>query len=315
MTGLTFTLRRLLVSVPTLLGAFALIFLIPRLVPGDPVALVMQDNFTQSSYASVKHELGLDKPVVVQFVQSLANAFRGNFGYSFYNRRSVAENIGSQIPYTLELAIAALIVAVVVGIPLGALAATHRNGIADVAAMVLALLVLSAPSFWLGIVFIIAFSLALGWLPSSGLGTPGDALSILTHLILPATVLGLSSAGILARLTRSSMLQVLSEDYVRTAHAFGFAPTKVVFRFALRNALLPVVTVIGMEASKLLTGTVVIEVVFARAGLGRTLVQAILTRDYPQIQGVLTLYVAVAIVLNILVDLAYSWIDPRIRYD
>ncbi len=312
---MTYLARRLLIGLPTLLGAFLLIFLIPRLVPGDPVALVMRDNYTQSNYQAVKHQLGLDRPVTTQFFTSLANAVRGDFGRSFYNRRPVAANIGSQIPHTVSLAVAALLVALAVGIPAGAIAATKRNSGADLATMVLALLALSAPSFWLAIVFILTFSLKLGWLPSSGLGTPGDVGSTVSHLVLPALVLGLSSAGVLARLTRSSMLQVLSEDYIRTARAFGFGPPRVVFRHALRNALLPVVTVIGIEAAKLLTGTVVIEVVFARAGLGRTLVQAILARDYPQMQGVLILYVTVAIAMNILVDLAYGWIDPRIRYD
>ena len=314
MASVTYFARRLFIGLPTLLGAFVLIFLIPRLVPGDPVALVMRDNYTQSSYEAVRHQLGLDRPVATQFFTSLAAALRGDFGKSFYNRRPVAANIGSQLPHTLALALAALAVAVAVGIPAGALAATQRNRGADVVTMILALLALSAPSFLLAIIFILTFSLELGWLPSSGLGRPGHLGSIVSHLILPALVLGLSSAGVLARLTRSSMLQVLSEDFVRTARAFGFAPLRVVFRHALRNALLPVVTVIGIEAAKLLTGTVVVEIVFARAGLGRTLVQAIIARDYPQIQGVLMLYVTVAILMNILIDVLYGWIDPRIRY-
>jgi ABC-type dipeptide/oligopeptide/nickel transport system permease component len=312
---MTFVARRILIGLPTLLGAFLLIFSIPRLVPGDPVALVMRDNYTQSNYDAVEHQLGLDRPVTTQFFVALGNALRGDFGQSFYNRRPVAANVGSQIPHTVSLALAALLVAVGVGIPAGAIAATKRNSGADLATMVLSLLALSAPSFWLGIIFILTFSLGLGWLPSSGLGTPGNVPSTLSHLVLPALVLGLSSAGVLARLTRSAMLQVLSEDYVRTAKAFGFHPRRVIFRHALRNALLPVVTVVGIEASKLLTGTVVIEVVFARAGLGRTLVHAIVARDYPQVQGVLILYVTVAIVMNIFIDVAYGWIDPRIRYD
>lgn len=315
MSGLTYILRRLLMAVPTLLGAFALIFLIPRLSPGDPVVLLMQENFTQTSYDAIRHQLGLDRPAPEQFVRSMLDFVRGDLGQSFYNRRPVAANIAAQLPHTLSLALAALLVAVCIGIPAGVFAATQRNRPGDYLTMVLALLALSAPSFWLGIVFIVTFSLGLGWLPSSGLGAPGDLLSTLSHLVLPALVLGLTSAGVLARLTRSSMLQVLSEDYVRTARAFGFGPRSVVYRHALRNALLPVVTLIGLQATRLLTGTVVIELVFARAGLGRTLVQAILTRDYPQIQGVLTLLVTVAILMNLLVDVLYGWIDPRIRYE
>lgn len=314
MSGFTFTLRRLLISLPTLLGAFALIFMIPRLSPGDPVALIMQENFTQSTYEAIREQLGLHLPVHEQFVRSLASTLRGDLGQSYYNRRPVAANIAAQIPHTVTLAVAALLVSVAVGIPAGILAASRRNRATDYVTMVVALLALSAPSFWLGIVFILVFSLQLGWLPSSGLGVQGDLGSTLRHLILPASVLGLSSAGALARLTRSSMLQVLSEDYVRTARAFGFGRLRVLVRHALRNALSPIVTIIGLQAVRLLTGTVVVEMVFARAGLGRTLVMAMTTRDYPQIQGVLILLVTVAILMNLVVDLLYAWIDPRIRY-
>lgn len=314
MSGLTFTLRRLLISLPTLLGAFALIFMIPRLSPGDPVALIMQENFTQSSYEVIRQQLGLHLPVHEQFVRSLGATLRGELGLSYYNRRPVAANIAAQIPHTVTLAVAALLVSVAVGVPAGILAASRRNRATDYVTMIVALLALSAPSFWLGIVFILVFSLQLGWLPSSGLGVPGDLGSTLRHLILPAAVLGLSSAGALARLTRSSMLQVLSEDYVRTARAFGFSRLRVLLRHALRNALSPIVTIVGLQAVRLLTGTVVVEMVFARAGLGRTLVMAMTTRDYPQIQGVLILLVTVAIVMNLVVDLLYAWIDPRIRY-
>jgi ABC-type dipeptide/oligopeptide/nickel transport system permease component len=288
--------------------------MIPRLSPGDPVAMIMAENFTQSSYDAIAAQLGLDRPAYEQFFRSLGDYLRGDLGLSYYNRRPVAANIASQIPHTVSLALASLLVAIAIGVPAGVFAASQRNKPADFATMVVALLALSALNFWLGIVFIVVFSLNLGWLPSSGLGAPGDLVSTLRHLVLPALVLGLSSAGILARLTRSSMLQVLSEDYVRTARAYGFTQFRIVFKHALRNALSPIITLIGLQAVRLLTGTVVVELVFARAGLGRTLVQAILTRDFPQIQGVLTLLVTVAILMNLFVDVLYGWVDPRIRY-
>lgn len=310
-----YVVKRILISVPTLLGAYALIFLITRFVPGDPVVLIMQENLTQSSYEAIQRQLGLDRPAWTQFWQSLTDTLRGDFGQSFYNRRLVLSNIQDQLPHTISLAAAALVVSIVVGIPMGILAALKRGRPADHVTMIVSLLALCAPNFWLAIVFILVFALVLGWLPSSGVGPSGDPVATLRHLVLPALVLGLSGAGILARIARSSMLEVLRHDYIRTARAFGFAQRTVIYRFALRNALLPIITVAGLEAVKHLTGTVVVEVVFARAGIGRTLVQSILTRDYPQIQGVLIFFVTIAIAINLFVDLLYGLVDPRIRYE
>jgi peptide/nickel transport system permease protein len=310
-----YIVKRLLVSIPTLLGAFALIFMITRFVPGDPVLLIMQENLTQASYEAIQRQLGLDVSPWRQFWTSLTGALQGDFGQSFSNRRPVLSNIEAQLPHTVRLAAAALLVSVVVGVPMGLLAATRRNRPTDHGTMIVSLLALCAPNFWLGVVFILLFALTLGWFPSSGVGRAGDPIAMLRHLALPAMVLGLSGAGILARVTRSAMLDVLAHDYVRTARAFGFPPRTVVLRYALRNAMLPIITVTGLEAVKHLTGTVVVEVVFARAGIGRTLVQAILTRDYPQIQGVLIFFVTIAIALNLVVDLLYGFVDPRIRYE
>ena len=217
----TYIVNRFLLAIPTLIGAYAFIFLITRLVPGDPALLIIEENFTQQSYEAVRHRLGLDLPFWQQLWQSFSGALQGDFGESFRSGRDVLSIISSQIPHTLGLASAAILVSVVVGISLGIYAASHRNRLPDYVTMIASLVALCAPNFWLGIIFIIIFSLYLGWFPAFGVGFSTDPLTIVHHIILPALVLGLSSAGILARISRSSMLEVLSQDYVRTAHAMG----------------------------------------------------------------------------------------------
>lgn len=310
-----FVVRRLLMAIPTLLGAYILIFLLTRLVPGDPVMLILEENYSTSSasYEAIQRQLGLDKPIWEQFFHSLGNTLRGDFGVSFQNSRPVALNVNDQIIDTVRLAVVALFLSGAIGIPAGVIAALRHNRWQDLSTMTLSLLALCAPSFWLAILLIIVFSLKLGWLPTFGVGEPGDWLSIGKHLVLPGLALGAGGAGLVARVARSSMLEALSHDYVRTARAKGLRESVVIVRHALRNALLPVVTIFGLEAVTLLTGTVIIETVFARRGIGKLLVDAILVRDYPQIQAILTLFVAIAIVTNILVDLAYGLVDPRIR--
>lgn len=310
----TYILHRLALALPTLIGAYAFIFLLTRLVPGDPALIIIEENFTEASYELVRQQLGLDLPVWQQLWNGAVSALGGDFGESYQNGRSVLTNIREQLPHTLQLAAGALLVSVSVGVPLGVLAATHRNRWPDHTAMVASLIALCAPNFWLGVVFIVIFSLKLGWLPAFGTGFSDDPGVVLRHLVLPATVLGLSGAGVLARMTRSSMLEVLSQDYVRTARATGFSNRTVVYKYALRNALIAIVTVIGLEVIKQITGTVVIETVFARPGVGRTLVDAVLARDYPQIQAVLLLFITLSIVINLITDLSYALINPRTRY-
>lgn len=311
----SYIFKRLLLTVPTLVGAYAFIFLLTRMVPGDPALIIIEENFTQQSYELVRQKLGLDLPVWQQLWTSVVNAVQGDFGESFRNGRSVVQNLREQFPHTLQLGAAALFVSVIVGVPLGVMAATHRNRLPDQLAMVGALLALCAPNFWLGVVFIVVFSLHLGWFPAFGVGFSDSPAVILNHLVLPAVVLGLSGAGVLARVSRSSMLEVLSQDYVRTARATGFHQRTVVYRYALRNALVTIVTIIGLEAIKHITGTVVIEVVFARPGMGRALVDSILARDYPQIQVILLFFITLSILINLLIDLSYVLISPRTRYD
>lgn len=313
---ISFVLRRLLIALPTLLGAFALIFLLTRFVPGDPVQLLIEENVTTGeSYDSIQRQLGLDKPVWGQFFDSLANTVRGDFGTSFQNRRPVGKNISEQLPATIQLTVAAMIVSAVIGIPAGIIAAVKRNRWPDFFAMVTSLVALCAPSFWLGIILILIFSLKLEILPTFGVGNTDNPLELIKHLVLPAFTLGAAGAGIVARITRSSMLEVLSQDYIRTGRAKGLSDRVVILRHALRNAMIPVTTVFGLEAVALLSGTVIVETVFARRGIGRLLIESILTRDYPQIQGVLLFFVGMAILVNLLVDILYGVIDPRIRYD
>lgn len=311
----SFVLRRLLFAVPTLIGAYVLIFLLTRFVPGDPVMLILQENYSLSgtSYEAIQRQLGLDLPIWQQLVRSAVNTVRGDFGTSFQNNRPVLTNVSDHIGDTVLLAIAALWVSAVIGVPAGVIAALKHNRWQDYTAMTLSLLTLCAPGFWLAILLIIVFSLKLGWLPTFGVGEPSNPLSIARHLVLPAIALGASAAGLIARVTRSSMLEVLTQDYIRTARAKGVSNRGVVVRHALRNAMLPVITIFGLEAVTLLSGTVIIETVFARPGIGKLLVDAILVRDYPQIQALLLLFVAIAIIISIVVDIVYGLVDSRIR--
>lgn len=300
-------------AMPTMLGAFAVIFLMTRFVPGDPALIILEENYTQTSYDAVQQRLGLDKPFWQQFLNSLTDVLTGDLGTSFQNNRPVWLNISSQLGDTLSLTFAAMVVSAVIGIPAGILSARQRNTWVDYGAMITSLLALCAPSFWLAAVFIIVFSLNLGWFPAFGASSSNNPLEILQYLTLPALTLGAAGAGIVARITRSAMLQVLSQDYIRTGRAKGLGEQRVVYGHALRNAMIPIATVFGVEAVTLLTGSVVVETVFARPGIGRLLVDAILTRDYPQIQGILLLFVVIAVVVNLVVDIAYGLIDPRIR--
>lgn len=315
---ISYVVKRLLIAIPTLLGAYTLIFLSTRLVPGDPVLIIMEENFSRGSsadaYAAVERQLGLDRPIWEQYLVSLGDTLRGDFGTSFQNNRPVSANIADQSIDTVRLAIAAMMVSAFIGIPAGVIAAMRRNRWPDVVATVGALVALCAPGFWLGILLLLLFSLKLEWLPTFGVGEPGNPVSIIKHLILPAFALGAAGAGLIARVARSSMLEVLSQDYIRTARAKGLRERLVVMRHGFRNALIPIVTIFGLEAITLLSGTVVTERVFARRGLGNLLVDAVLSRDYPQIQAILILFVGIAILVNILIDVFYVLVDPRIRY-
>jgi peptide/nickel transport system permease protein len=305
---LTYLARRLLAVVPVLFGVTLAVFSMLFLVPGDPVKIMLAEFVTTpEQVAQMRAQLHLDEPILKQYGRFVANALRGDLGTSIRSRRAVSTEIGENVGSTAQLALASMAVAVAIGVPLGLMAALLRNSWFDAGSMIVALLGVSMPSFWLGLLMIFAFSLHLGWFPATG---GGD----LWHLVLPSVTLGMIASAIIARLTRSSMLEVLGQDYVRTARAKGLAWWGVVVRHALKNALIPVITIFGLQFGNLLAGAVIVETVFSRPGLGRLIVGGILAKDFPLVQGTV-LFVATAYVLiNVLVDIAYAFVDPRIRF-
>ncbi|HEV2439963.1 MAG TPA: nickel ABC transporter permease [bacterium] len=304
----TFILRRLGAVVPVLLAVSVLVFLMSHLTPGDPATIMLGENASAADVARLRHELGLDRPLAVQYGRYLAGVVRGDLGRSIRSGQPVAVEIWERFPPTLQLTLAAMVIAAAAGVLLGALAATSRTAAADALLMGTSLLGISMPSFWLGLLLILLFGLVLRWFPIAG-GSDWRAL------VLPAVTLGTQAAAVLARLTRASLLDVLPSDFVRTARAKGVAGTRVLFRHALRNALIPVVTVIGLQFGALLGGAVIVESVFARSGLGRFAVAAVQSRDFPVIQGIVLFAAAVYALVNLSVDVAYLALDPRITYD
>jgi len=304
---LTWILRRVLAVVPVLFGVTLAVFSMLFLVPGDPVKMMLAEFVTNpDQVAQMRAQLHLDEPILQQYGRFVANAARGDLGTSIRSRRPVTTEIGENVASTAQLAVAAMLVAVAVGVPLGLLAALSRNSWLDVTSMGTALLGVSMPSFWLGLLLIFVFSLHLAWFPATG---GGD----LQHLVLPSITLGTIAAAIIARLTRSSMLEVLGQDYVRTARAKGLGGYSVVARHALKNALIPIITIFGLQFGNLLAGAVIVETVFSRPGLGRLIVGGILSKDFPLVQGTVLFVATVYVLINVLVDVAYAYADPRIR--
>jgi peptide/nickel transport system permease protein/oligopeptide transport system permease protein len=304
---LTWVARRVLAVVPVLFGVTLAVFSMLFLVPGDPVKMMLAEFVTTpDQIAQMRAQLHLDEPIVQQYGRFVANALRGDLGTSIRSRRPVTTEIGENLASTAQLALAAMLVAVAIGVPLGLIAALFRSSWLDVASMGAALLGVSMPSFWLGLLLIFAFSLHLAWFPATGGGS-------LRHLVLPAVTLGMIAAAIIARLTRSSMLEVLGQDYVRTARAKGLGGFSVVVRHALKNALIPIITIFGLQFGNLLAGAVIVETVFSRPGLGRLIVGGILNKDFPLVQGVVLFVATTYVLINLLVDVAYAYADPRIR--
>jgi peptide/nickel transport system permease protein len=300
--------QRLAATIPVLLGVSVLVFSVLHLVPGDPVLLMLGEvQASPEQISRLRIQLGLDEPLPVQFGYFVWNAARGDLGVSIRTRRPVVSEIADNFPSTFQLALAALLVGGLIGVPLGVLAAVGRHTPIELGAMLLALVGVSMPSFWLGLLLIFVLSLRVPLFPATG---GGD----LRHLILPALTLGLGAAAVLARLTRSSMLEVLSHDYIITARAKGLHEWSVLVRHALKNALIPVVTIFGLQFGHLLAGAVVVETVFARPGLGRMTVDAILNKDYPIVQGVVLVVATSYVLVNLLVDVLYGVVDPRIHY-
>lgn len=302
-----FLLSRLLATIPVLLGVSFLVFMMLHLVPGDPVKMMLSEFQTNPQQVELlRSQLHLTEPLPQQYGRFVANALRGDLGLSIRSKRPVRNEIGENIGATLQLAAAALLVAATIGVPLGIIAALKQHSWLDLGPMLLALGGVSMPSFWLGLLLIFLFSLKLGWFPATG---GGD----LQHLVLPALTLGLGASAIIARLTRSSMLEVLRQEYMTTARAKGLREVSVVVRHGLKNALIPVVTIFGLQFGNLLAGTVVVETVFARPGIGRLIVSSILAKDFPMVQGIILLTATTYVLANLLVDLTYGVLDPRIR--
>jgi len=303
-----YTVRRLLIAFPSVLGVLIIVFLMVRLAPGDPAVFLAGEFAPPETIAAMRTRFGLDRPYHVQFGLYVGSLVQGDLGRSTRTQRLVIDDLRQFFPNTLELALGAMVIALLIGIPAGVIAALRQNTWTDLMVTVGSLIGVSMPVFWFGLLAMLYFSVQLGWFPVAGRGT-------LAHLVLPAVSLGLGSMAIIARMTRSSMLEVLGLDYVRTARAKGLQGARVVAKHALRNALIPVVTVGGLQFGQLLSGAVLTETVFAWPGIGRLLVDSIRARDYPVVQGSVLLIAVTFILINIAVDLIYGFIDPRIRYD
>lgn len=328
-------LERLLQLIPVLLGVSLIVFVMITLTPGDPVDIMIgEQSVTPEQEAAMRRDLGLDRPVHERFFVFLGNAVQGDFGDSFYHRRPVFDVIAERLPATIELSLVALLVALMTSIPLGVLAAIRKNSILDRMATVGSLLGVSLPGFWFGILLIMLFAVQLQWLPVSGRigysseiapithfllidtllrGRPDAFLDALSHIILPAITLGLPMTAILMRVTRASMLEVLRQDYVTFAEAKGLSRTRILFRHALKNALIPTVSVAAIETGSLLGGNMIVETVFGWPGLGRLVVESIFVRNYPLVQAAVLFYAVTYVALNFFADILYTVLNPRVK--
>lgn len=302
-----YMLRRVGLAVPTLLGVTVIIFLLIRLIPGDPARVVAGLLASEDEVQRIRVELGLHRPVHIQYAIYLGRLVRGDLGTSAATRAPVAEEIATRVPATVVLATSSIVVATAAGLSAGIVSATRPNSLLDYLVMSTALFGVSVPVFWMGMMLMLLFSVALRWLPAGGYGGPA-------HLVLPTIALAAFSTAIIARMTRSSLLETFGQDYVRTAHAKGVGPRAVILRHALKNALIPILTVVGLQFGALLGGAILTETTFAWPGIGRLLVGAIMSRDYPVIQGVVLLFALVFTMVNLAVDLLYAYVDPRIHY-
>ncbi len=331
-----YLLRRLVATVPILLGVTIVVFLFLHLIPGDPARVILGERATPEALEEVREQLGLNDPLHVQYLRFIGRLVRGDLGRSIVSNRTVSSELATRFPATIELSVAAMIIAIAVGVPAGIVSATRQYSLFDHASMFIALVGVSMPIFWLGLMLIWLFGLELHWLPVSGrldvvmelrkitgLFTLDSILTgnfealgnAIAHLVLPGVALGTIPMAIIARMTRSSMLEVMRQDYVRTAHAKGLAERVVIVKHALKNALIPVVTVTGLQFGFLLGGAVMTETIFSWPGVGRLAYDAIMSRDFPMLQGAILLISCVFVFINLVVDVAYAYLDPRIHYD
>jgi len=303
----TVLFSRLLSLIIVALGVVTLVFFLIHLVPGDPIEAMLGESATVADQNALRQTLGLDKPLIIQWIDYFTGLLQGDLGTSLYSQAPIGSLLWQRLPATIELAIAGLAVAIIIALPLGSLAALKKNTFWDSGAMLFSLIGVSMPNFWLGPVLIIIFSLQLGWLPVSG----RDGVD---SLILPALTLGTALAAILARMVRSTLLEVLNEDYIRTARAKGLVESAVIMHHALRNASLPLITLLGLQLGTLLGGAVITEVIFAWPGLGQLTIEAIQRRDYPVVQACVLVISLSYVLINSLTDVVYAWLDPRVHY-
>jgi peptide/nickel transport system permease protein len=331
---LSYIVRRILSLIPVLIGVSIIVFLFIHMIPGDPVLAILGERATVENVERARHELGLDRPLWEQYFLYVDKIFHGDLGRSIRSNTPVSQEMATKFPATIELAICAMIIALIVGLPAGIISAAKRNSIFDTTVMIGALIGVSMPIFWLGLMLAFLFSIFLKWLPFSGRIDPTIAIQIktnfllldslitgnweafknsLAHLVLPSLALSTIPMAIIARMTRSCLLEELSQDYIRTARAKGLKERRVLLRHALKNALLPVVTIIGLETGALLSGAILTETIFSWPGIGRWIYMAIQSRDYPIVQGATLLIALVYVLVNLLVDISYAFLDPRIR--
>lgn len=310
-----YTIRRILLSIPTLLAVLTIVFLLVRVAPGDPATAILGDYASKEAVEALRERMGLNKPLWRQYIDFLTGLARGDLGRSMISGVPVASQVGRALPYTLELTLAGIIFGAILGVPLGILTALRRNRLADYLGRTFSLAGLSFPTFYLGILLLLLFSVKLGLFPVVGGGDLHDLKDNLYHIFLPALTLGLIMTAYVTRMSRSAVLNVLNEDYVRTARSKGLREMIVIYKHALKNALIPIISVIGVYAIVLTGGAIMVEIVFSRPGLGKMMVGAMKQRDYMTLQSIMVLYAGFVVMVNLLTDLAYGFVDPRIKYD
>lgn len=310
-----YALKRLLVAIPSLLIATVIVFSLSRLIPGDVVTLMMQENQYAQSLEEMREKLGLNRPIYLQYFEWIGRAVRGDLGESLYSSRPVLQELARRVPVSLELGAVAVFFAVLMGVPIGVLSASRQDSAEDYIARSGAILGLSAPGFWLGTLVVVLPAIYFGWSPSiKFIPFTSDPWGHMVQFLIPGFLLGIASAASIMRLTRTQLLEVLRQDYVRTAWSKGLGERVVVLKHSLKNALIPVVTVLGIQIAQVLSGTVIFETIFGLPGMGRFLFDAITERDYPVIQGINLVIVTTIVTVNLLVDVVYAYLDPRIRY-
>lgn len=313
--NIAYILQRLFLALLVILGVSFVVFMIVQIVPGDPARVVLGAYASDENVAAVRERMGLNRPFLEQYASWLSNAVRGNLGTSLITSQEVGPQLAERIGPTIELALAALLIGLGIAFPLGIITAVKPGGLLDLVASFFSQIGVSVPSFWMGILMVLLFSLTLGWLPPSGYTPFGEnAGDWLAHLVLPAVTIGIVTASILTRFIRSAMLDVLHMGYIQTARSKGLPERTVITRHALRNAMISIVTIIGLQMTALLSGVVVVEVVFGWPGLGRLALDAVLDRDYPMLQGAVMIVAIMVTVVNLLIDLLYFFLDPRIEF-